>query len=52
MKIITIDELIKLLEEEIQREKKGDTHTEEDATYSLGVVAGLERAKNILKNIK
>ncbi len=52
MKVITIDELIKLLEEEIQREKKGDTYTAEDATYSLGVIAGLEKSKNILRNVK
>lgn len=40
------------MEEEIQREKNGVTYTEEDATYSLGAVSGLERAKAILQNIK
>lgn len=52
MKVITIDELIRILEKEIQEEKNSITYTEEDATYSLGVIAGLEKSKNILKNVK
>ena len=52
MKVVTIDELIRILEKEIQEEKNNVTYTEEDATYSLGVIAGLEKSKNILKNVK
>ena len=52
MKVVTIDELIRLLEKEIQEEKKNVTYTEEDETYRLGIIAGLEKSKNILKNVK
>lgn len=52
MKVVTINELIRILEKEIQEEKNNVTYTEEDATYRLGVIAGLEKSKNILKNVK